>query len=82
MARSHREHGTSGSILTDTLFNNKSMIFNINAHCDFAESILVQIPLIAYSNAGQSASLVKPNTKSLVPKPATPQSWRACRFIF
>ena len=41
MARTQRELGTNGSILTDSLFNNKSMVFNTNTHCDLSESILV-----------------------------------------
>ena len=50
MASTFKELGTNGSILTDTLFNNKSMVFNTNTHCDLSESILVQIPLIAYTS--------------------------------
>lgn len=49
MASTLEQLGTNGSILTDTLFNNKLMVFNTSTHCDHAESILVQIPLIAYS---------------------------------
>ena len=49
MATTLKELGTNGSILTDSLFNNKSMMFNLNTHCDHMESILVQIPLMAYS---------------------------------
>ena len=41
MAKNLEQLGTNGSILTDTLFNNKSMVFNTNTHCDPTESILV-----------------------------------------
>lgn len=41
MATTLKELGTNGSILTDSLFNNKSMVFNQNTHCDPNESILV-----------------------------------------
>ena len=54
MAKSQKEFGTNGSILTDSLFNNKSMVFNIGTHCDYSESILVQIPLAAYSTSAES----------------------------
>ena len=56
MATTLQELGTNGSILTDALFNNKSMVFNTSTHCDHTESILVQIPLVAFSNQGTSMS--------------------------
>ena len=46
MINSLRELGTNGSISTDPLFNNKSMIFNTSTFCDHAESILLQLPLV------------------------------------
>ena len=45
MVNNLRELGTSGSIMTDPLFNNKSMIFNTGTFCDPAESSLLQMPL-------------------------------------
>jgi len=41
MATTYKELGTNGSILTDSLFNNKSMVFNTWTHCDPTESVLV-----------------------------------------
>lgn len=77
MATTLKELGTNGSILTDSLFNNKSMVFNLNTHCDHTESILVQIPLMAYSTqvAYPSVDLELRTSKSI-------HTNRASKFIF
>lgn len=71
MVNNLRELGTSGSIMTDPLFNNKSMIFNTGTFCDPSESTLLQMPLQDDSNRpqlGQASS--------------AQQTERACKYLF
>lgn len=71
MINNLRELGTNGSISTDPLFNNKSMIFNTKTFCDHSESILLQLLLADSSQLtptlGSAGSL---------------QTERACKFLY